>query len=100
MDVTRTEALIARFTRDGWDITPNAYKYQFAGTYVMADTETGSVYICKGSPQVNLDLARRIAAYLEKLPGIGTVRVDPQMRAGDITVWFHCKDFTGTWSSV
>lgn len=98
MDITRTEALIARMKRDGWDITSNAYKYDFPGTYVMAGSETGNIYVDRGVPSLTLDVARRITAYLEGIPGIEDVVMDGQKRNGDITIRFRCADFTGNWA--
>lgn len=98
MDIMRTEGLIARLKRDGWDITPNAYKYAFPGTYVMAGTEKGTVLVSKGAAQINLDTARRLAAHLEKIPGITDVVMGSQMRNGDIFISFRCAEFTGSWT--
>lgn len=98
MDINKTEALIARMKYNGWDITANAYKYAFPGVYVSVSTDTGTVFVSKGAPQINLDLARRIAEYLNNLDGIEGVVVEPQLRNGDITVRFDCADFNGFWS--
>lgn len=99
MDVDRTEALINRMKRDGWEITPNAYRYDFPGLYVAVNAgQQGSVYVSKSAPQINLDMARRMVEYLGQVDGIEDVVMGEQKRNGDILIEFRTPGFRGSWA--
>jgi hypothetical protein len=96
MDIQRTEAVTALLKAKGWDISPNAYRHEYAGVFVSVSHIGGEVFINKSGLNVNADVARRMAAHLEAIQGIENVEVRMPSRGYAVTVTFSCDGFTGS----